>query len=75
MRRLTSVFLGLAMFLVSTAVLGQGNPRGLTSFVAGRADMVSIEYGRPSLHGKTVGIPGQGDSDFEVIPIKIPKLI
>jgi predicted type IV restriction endonuclease len=23
----------------------------------------------------TVGIPGQGDSDFEVIPIKIPKLI
>jgi hypothetical protein len=22
-----------------------------------------------------VGIPGQGDSDFEVIPIKIPKLI
>jgi hypothetical protein len=54
MRRLMSVFLGLAMFLVSTAVLGQGNPRGLTSFVAGRADMVSIEYGRPSLHGKTV---------------------
>lgn len=22
-----------------------------------------------------LGIPGQGDSDFEVIPIKIPKLI
>jgi hypothetical protein len=22
-----------------------------------------------------MGIPGQGDSDFEVIPIKIPKLI
>ncbi len=54
MRRLTSVFLGLAMFLVCAAVLGQGNPRGQTSFVAGRADMVSIEYGRPSLHGKTV---------------------
>lgn len=54
LRRLTNVFLGLAMLLVSTAVLGQGNPRGLTSFVAGRADMVSIEYGRPSLHGKTV---------------------
>jgi hypothetical protein len=36
-------------------------------------------YGNPGTHGNSmlapVGIPGQGDSDFEVIPIKIPKLI
>ncbi len=54
MRRVSSVILGMACCLaLATCALGQGNPRGKASLSIG-SGTVSVEYGRPSLHGGTV---------------------
>jgi DUF2911 family protein len=54
MRRLASGTLGLAIALVLTApAWAQRNPRG-TAKLEVNGKTVAVEYGRPSLHGRTV---------------------
>ncbi len=54
MRRVWNVILGTACCLAFVAcAVGQGNPRGTASLSIG-GGKVSVEYGRPSLHGGTV---------------------
>jgi hypothetical protein len=49
---------------------GRGKPTG-----APGGEAYGARVSPPLPKPMEVGIPGQGDSDFEVIPIKIPKLI
>lgn len=54
MKRFAIAVLTLGVLTTLTGVgLSQGNPRGLTSVKLG-GQSVSVDYGRPSLHGKTI---------------------
>ena len=54
MKRIVTLTCALGLAAVLAAPLrAQGNPRGTTSLTLGSAT-VSVEYGRPSLHGRTV---------------------
>ncbi len=55
MRKFLGMSLGLALSVVMSAgAYAQKNPRGLTK-VTLNGKTISIEYGRPGLHGKTIG--------------------
>jgi hypothetical protein len=54
MKTVTLVVLNVAMMIgLGAAALAQGNPRGTTSLTL-KGKTVSVEYGRPSLKGRTV---------------------
>jgi hypothetical protein len=56
------------MKIAKSAMIDEAKPAGF--HLVKEFDFLPYQYFLVFL-----GIPGQGDSDFEVIPIKIPKLI